>query len=148
MPDLEEEVSGTERSIRLAARQYRRATRTPRVYFVQAEKLGLIKIGYAADIRERLRSLQVGSPDRLTLIGAIYDNDALSIEAQLHSRFRDDREHGEWFRPTEALLAFIAEWTVERADALERAEGKAQFDALHGTQDAYDEWPWPDNVFD
>ncbi|MDZ4318303.1 MAG: GIY-YIG nuclease family protein [Phenylobacterium sp.] len=144
MPDLEDEAEGTERSIRLTVKRRRKAIRTPRVYFVQAAKLGLIKIGFAADIQERLGSLQVGSPDRLALIGAIYDKDALAIEARLHSRFRKDREHGEWFRPSAELLAYIAEWTVERADALEYAEGKAQADALHGLPDSYDEWPWPE----
>ncbi len=121
------------------ARQARfRSLITPRVYFIQAATLGLIKIGFATDVRGRLSTLQTSSPDRLTLIGAIYDKDALAIEAELHSRFRGDRAHGEWFRPSDALVAFIAEWTVERADALEQADGKAQADAFHASQQAPD----------
>lgn len=87
------------------------------VYFVQAEKLRLIKIGYAKDAGERFRSLQVGSPDKLTLLGAIYSMNAQAMEAELHVRFARLRQHGEWFQPEDELLAFIGREVSDSSDS-------------------------------
>jgi len=109
---------------------------TPRVYFIQADKLRLIKIGFTRDIRDRLRTLQTCSPDRLTLIGAIHSKNGEQIEASLHKQFQADRDHGEWFRPSPALLETISKWTVEKADAAERMEWAAQQKAINALQSA------------
>lgn len=88
------------------------------VYFVQAKVLRLVKIGFASDAGDRLRTLQVGSPDELHLIGFIYSNNAKALEAELHTRFSDHRHHGEWFQPAPELLAFIElEATGSSSDA-------------------------------
>lgn len=90
-----------------AARPARRAP--SRVYFIQASITGLIKIGVAVDPSDRLRTLQTGSPDTLSLIKTI-DGDQ-KLEQELHRRFADDRLHGEWFHPSADLLAYITEAT-------------------------------------
>lgn len=77
------------------------------IYFIQATRSGLIKIGSASDPRGRLRSLQTGSPERLRLIGHIPGGTAR--ERQLHDQFAADRSHGEWFVPSAELVAFIKE---------------------------------------
>ncbi|WP_374655237.1 GIY-YIG nuclease family protein [Phenylobacterium sp.] len=77
------------------------------VYFVQARTLRLVKIGFAADAGDRLRTLRVGSPDELCLLGWIYSDDARRLEADIHVRFAAHRSHGEWFQPAPELLAFI-----------------------------------------
>lgn len=79
------------------------------VYFVRALKLGLIKIGQTDCALTRLGNMQTGSPDRLELLGVIIGGDAVAVERSLHRRFARSRLHGEWFRPSEALLAYIAE---------------------------------------
>jgi hypothetical protein len=79
------------------------------VYFVQAQALGLIKIGVAVDPKIRLGDLQCGSPDALAMLGVIWSEDAQGLEGSLHRRFRDHRRHGEWFAPVPALISYILE---------------------------------------
>lgn len=78
----------------------------PIVYFIQAEGGGPIKIGTTTNIRQRLDSLQAGSPVLLRVLGTIPGNHVL--ERALHQRFATARSHFEWFLPTPALMAFIA----------------------------------------
>lgn len=76
------------------------------VYFVQGQLTGLIKIGFTEqDVNSRISSMQTGSPDRLKLLGMLPGSRV--AEVKLHRRFAEDRDHGEWFRPSEALLEFI-----------------------------------------
>lgn len=89
---------------------------THEVYFVQAVTLGLVKIGYAVRSADRLRTLQVGSPDRLELIGRIACQDPEAVERALHIRFRALRSHGEWFRGEPELLDYIREASTASAE--------------------------------
>src|SRR5208282_5545755 len=74
------------------------------VYFIQAEKSKLVKIGKTArDVNLRLREMQTGSADRLRLLTSL----PAKNEKAFHERFSRDRVHGEWFRPSSALLIFI-----------------------------------------
>ena len=73
------------------------------VYFIRAERSGLIKIGSAANPQERLRSLQTGSPEPLSIVGVKPGGERL--ERALHAKFADFRSHGEWFHPSDELLA-------------------------------------------
>jgi hypothetical protein len=84
------------------------ADRAQEIYFVQADKLRLIKIGSADHADRRLLNLQCGSPDRLTLMGIIMSPLSDRLEERLHSQFFEHRLHGEWFEPAPELLAFIA----------------------------------------
>jgi hypothetical protein len=86
------------------------------VYFVQANEGGPIKIGVAIDVRRRLSGLQNGSPMRLHVLGVVPGDRRLEVE--LHGRFAADRLHGEWFRETEALFAYINENSVAEWVAL------------------------------
>lgn len=74
------------------------------VYFVEAEN-GLIKIGRADGLRQRLSCLQGASPIALKLVAAVYAWPGL--EAELHARFKADRVRGEWFTPTPRLRMVI-----------------------------------------
>lgn len=67
------------------------------VYF--AERDGLIKIGYSS--RPRERAVKLGATLLATVPGGFAD------ELNMHARFKADRVEGEWFRPSEALRAFI-----------------------------------------
>lgn len=87
----------------------KRISRAFYVYFVQAASMRLIKIGIARDIAHRLCGLQVGSPDRLNLLGVIRPDgvDPKTVEQHLHAEFHDLHSHGEWYRPGDRLLAYI-----------------------------------------
>jgi len=78
------------------------------VYFIQAGENGPVKIGVAKNPAERLAQLQTVSPDVLRLLGTIQGVGRYG-ERTLHERFRYARVHGEWFRPTDDLMGFIAE---------------------------------------
>jgi hypothetical protein len=76
------------------------------VYFIQIRDDGPIKIGWSANARERLVTLQTACPDRLRLVGSI--SGTVDDERGLHARFEALRRVGEWFDPGPTLLAFIA----------------------------------------
>jgi hypothetical protein len=79
------------------------------VYFVQAESGGPVKIGFTArqTMKDRLRGLQNGSPLPLCILATVRADK--SIERALHSWFSSARLHGEWFTPTDEILALIEE---------------------------------------
>lgn len=77
------------------------------VYFVQATRCRLIKIGYSDEPLVRLRSLRMSGPDELTLL-AVKRGD-MADERELHATFARFRLHGEWFKPSKRLLRFIEE---------------------------------------
>jgi hypothetical protein len=76
------------------------------VYFIQAGDDGPIKIGVSRKPKRRIESLRTASPVELRLIAVIVGGE--KEEQALHRRFSEDRTHGEWFRPSSDLLAFIA----------------------------------------
>ena len=78
------------------------------IYFVQAEGIGHIKIGFTdgEDVNGRIATLQTASPVRLRLLGAIPGG--MEEEKDLHRRFAAARVQGEWFKPVAELLALIA----------------------------------------
>lgn len=77
------------------------------IYFIQAEGVGHIKIGFteAEDAAARLVSLQIGSPVLLKLLGVIPGT--MEDEKNLHRRFAAHRVTGEWFKPAPDLLALV-----------------------------------------
>jgi len=79
------------------------------IYFIQGEITGLIKIGQAHEPEVRLKLLQIGSPDRLKLLGSMRCFE--KCESILHKTFYKDKVHGEWYRSSEKLLEFIAKFT-------------------------------------
>lgn len=83
------------------------------VYFIKAvtgHETIMIKIGYAKSPKTRLRLLQVGSPVRLTLMGAVKCNSeshARKVENDAHEIFDKQRRRGEWFRLTKQQLGHV-----------------------------------------
>jgi len=70
------------------------------VYFIQENSTGIFKIGHASDIQNRLKSLQLGNPRKLSLVYSESFNrkeDAIDTEAVLHDYFRMYCLSGEWF---------------------------------------------------
>lgn len=84
------------------------------IYFVQSEADGAIKIGMSNNPLKRLSSLQSGSPATLHLLGIMKCGfKSYETEQQLHDKFKHLSIHGEWFRPGEDLIGFIAENAIE-----------------------------------
>ena len=78
------------------------------IYFVQGELTKHVKIGFTRNHPEqRIKALQIGSPDRLLLLGWCHGRRI--AEGTLHSKFAPQRLFGEWFACSPDLLAFIQE---------------------------------------
>jgi hypothetical protein len=95
------------------------------VYFVRCPLNGFIKIGYSwGDPESRFQMIQVHSPVPVKRHAVMVGDETL--EFKLHSRFDEYRDHGEWFKPSPGLDAFIAEhareWTAEVGEALRRKD--------------------------
>jgi len=76
------------------------------VYFVQGEISRHIKIGYTSkEPKVRLCQLQVGSSEKLHLLGAFWGNE--DVEQFTQAKWRKNRIHGEWFEESPELLEFI-----------------------------------------
>lgn len=70
-------------------------TSKERVYLIGSPGSPLVKIGWTDNPERRLRHLQTGSPVPLKLL-ALFEGGHI-VEAELHRRFADKRQHGEWF---------------------------------------------------
>jgi hypothetical protein len=76
------------------------------IYFIQVGRDGPIKIGATRyPVEQRCAAFQTGNPYPLRVFGTIEGNHA--DEAELHRRFAKDWIRGEWFLPSDALVAFI-----------------------------------------
>ncbi|MCI0392227.1 MAG: GIY-YIG nuclease family protein [Acidobacteria bacterium] len=70
-----------------------------------------IKIGRAVDVEKRMRSLLTSCPYPLKIVALWRPTARWNTEFFLQCRHKRDRLRGEWFRPSPALLAEIAQCT-------------------------------------
>ena len=80
----------------------------PYVYFIGGE-VGAIKIGYSKAPKERLTTLQIGSPIPLAILASFAGS--MADEARLHERYAAHRLHGEWFERHPDILEEIERLT-------------------------------------
>lgn len=75
------------------------------IYFLQSQTNSQIKIGYTANIHQRIKNLQYQKKDKLELLAAApgdYD-----YEAHLHRLFKQHNIEGEWFNPDPEIFQYI-----------------------------------------
>jgi hypothetical protein len=87
-----------------------RPTRVPTrgtVYFMQGAAGEPIKIGFSANLEQRLQNLRKQSGRKLRVIASL--EGTLATEREIHERFAAHRLEGEWFAPVPELLHLIAE---------------------------------------
>lgn len=71
-----------------------------------------VKIGWSARVGARLRALEVGIPEHLTLY-RIIEGATIQDEHELHRRFDALRcRNGEWFRNEPPLTGFLGNSTI------------------------------------
>jgi hypothetical protein len=79
-----------------ARRSAKSETREGYVYFILDGEW--VKIGESETYPEgRLGSFQTGNPRNLELAHAVYSDDRLTLEAELHAKYAAVRVRGEWF---------------------------------------------------
>lgn len=77
------------------------------VYFLRPVGAdGPVKIGHSGCPLVRLKAVSSWSPVELEI--AAYTPGSRSLESRFHAMFAKDRLHGEWFAPSDALSAMIA----------------------------------------
>ena len=75
------------------------------IYFLEAEGVSVIKIGFTENMQNRVSKLQLTSPVKLTLLKTV--KGTLGTEQTLLRVFQKHRLHGEWFDADENLREFI-----------------------------------------
>jgi hypothetical protein len=75
------------------------------VYLAIARPSGLVKIGRATDARGRIRTLQTGNHEELSMIACLAGGKAL--ERDVHQLFAADRVRGEWFRGSTMMKELV-----------------------------------------
>jgi hypothetical protein len=79
---------------------------TAKVYFLQENGTGAIKIGTSKHLKKRIDELARELPSESTLLATA--DGWRETEWVLQRRFRHARIRGEWFRPVPELLEYIA----------------------------------------
>jgi excisionase family DNA binding protein len=82
------------------------------IYFIQPVDGGLIKIGRARCPGTRIADIGRMCPIPLRLLRLLHGG--CNLEKEIHHYFRDERQHGEWFDPSERLLRWMAGLSDER----------------------------------
>jgi hypothetical protein len=85
------------------------------VYVMRCEQF--VKIGIAADPKQRVKMLQVGNPFPIKLLYQMWSMNARRDERLLHRALKPHRERGEWFRVTDALETLLKTFSI-RAKSL------------------------------
>jgi DNA-binding Xre family transcriptional regulator len=93
------------------------------IYFIQAGDC--VKIGRAANVKQRLSALQIGSHLPLTLLGTLPGNE--QQEKDLHASFFHLRVRGEWFQIATELRQFIDEFVNKPEGYKAATHEKLQF---------------------
>jgi len=112
-----------------------RIQRSRETYFVgifRKNKLTAIKIGLASrgKTAERIRNLQTGSIDKLTLLAVVEG----SLERKFHRQFAGYRlPKGEFFRPSPMILRLIDDLKVIR-DLVDQVEALPTTRGIKGTK--------------
>ena len=76
------------------------------IYFVQSGASPAIKIGTTVNINTRMRELQRYNPEKLNCLLVIHGGHG--VEQILHSAFRADHIHCEWYRFSPQIVEAIA----------------------------------------
>lgn len=63
------------------------------------------KIGFAKDLQQRFKTLQLATPYDLRIVDAVKTSDVRGLEAFLHGLFASKHHRGEWY-----TLITEAEW--------------------------------------
>ncbi len=87
------------------------------IYFIQCAT-GPIKIGHGTNVEYRLSNLQMGNPNRLTLLTWFPCADPQQTEVELHERFTAHRLRGEWFSPAPELVELVRQIHEARRDVV------------------------------
>ena len=76
------------------------------IYLVQAVGTDRFKIGRATNVANRLRTIQTSSPLKIRYVYHAYVRNMNLYEMELHHKFSEQREIGEWFTLSKSDIEF------------------------------------------
>lgn len=76
-------------------REHKTTIGVPKVYFITNEEFSRVKIGTSVHPNKRLRQVQTGNPERLSLYGTVIGDRV--FEKEIHKELQSNRLNGEWF---------------------------------------------------
>jgi hypothetical protein len=117
--------------IERARREDRAASIHTRVYFIQEDNTGAIKIGSSKNVKKRVIELRTGTSGSLTILAVT--EGGLRTERVLQSVFSHARIHGEWFRPVPELIEYAKAAAIEGVE-FEKREREALFEKVRNTK--------------
>ena len=82
------------------------------IYFIQS--LDKIKVGYTTDIEQRKKSLTIGNPHGLVVIGTI--KGTKEHESKIHRKLKDHHVSGEWFNDNSNVRKYIEDILNKKVD--------------------------------
>lgn len=94
------------------------------IYWLRAEGVGHIKIGYSARPAARMEELRVISPVPLRLIGL--DLGSPATERHLHRQLQPHRLHGEWFQAVPEVFDTVVVFPEDTANITDWLDGRIQ----------------------
>lgn len=77
--------------------------------------VNLCKIGRSKNVRERISSLQIGNPNKITLIAQYECYNSVGLESIAHKKYENHCVGGEWFKFTDSELIGCMEFISDIA---------------------------------
>lgn len=97
---------------------------TDKVYFIASADH--IKIGFSANVNDRLRKLSTQNVLPFTVIGII--DGSKKLERAIHHKLAEHRNNGEWFSDCDAVRSVVNELMDRGADAIDYIEQQAEIE--------------------
>jgi hypothetical protein len=116
------------------------------VYYVTCRTLGLVKIGHANDPKRRFQGFKTSSPVPIALEAQSDGGEA--EERDLHARFAELREIGEWFRLCPEIEALIERHRLPEPQPRKARKSAGIFDPVGWVVVFGDRYPMPEAVRD
>ena len=82
------------------------------IYFIYSPELSRLKIGYTNDVKKRFSQIKTHSPSKLVLLG--HSEGDFEKERFLHEKFKENRNHLEWFKLDLAMLKQLNEYITNK----------------------------------
>lgn len=92
----------------------KRPNKPSNLYVVKAGDF--YKIGVTSSLEGRLKTIQTGNPNKVELIKSFYIYNCSEMERNLHKKFNEFRQIGEWFDLSQNDLVFIDKYLKEYGD--------------------------------
>jgi predicted GIY-YIG superfamily endonuclease len=81
------------------------------IYILFCEKTKDIKVGVTNDINGRLKNVQTGNPEKVSVYYYQEREDAYKVESKMKKKFNKYQSNGEWFKnikPKEVKLFLLS----------------------------------------